>query len=644
MNTIEPENEYLEDENAQSPAFLQMRSQMRMSGSSHPQAPPATETLYAPQELLKAQPSLSSQTERPKARPSRSSRQEPLEGWPSRSSRQEPLEGRPSRSSRQGRLEGRPSRSSRQGPLEAQPSGLSRWERQEDPPTGVSPQINRDGNTYEYRETKEPVLSKTEENKPPLKKKDHRSEKRRRRLEKRGPCPPRGSLNNFLTNGAILIMIWCMTWSLVGPVVLPGGSLFGFFIVFYGAFIGGKLLELIAIPPVPPLPPLLGMLLAGFTIRNAPFLSKFVLINSKWSSALRNTALTIILIRAGLGLDPKALREMKGVCLRLSVGPCLMEACSMAIISHFLMNFPWQWGLLLGFVVGAVSPAIVVPSMLLLQERGYGIKKGIPTVLIAASSVDDIVAITGFNTCYSIVFSSGGVLRNLLFSCRDVFIGVLVGAVLGMFLRYFPSRDQTDLALKRAFLVLSMGVSVVLGSHRSGLHAAGGLCSLVLTFSSGIHWSKEKVKVQIIIAKTWNVFQPLLFGLVGWEVSVASLRNNAIGICAASITLALLVRISFTFVISSFAGFSFKEKIFIALAWIPKATVQAVLGPLALETARASAPHLEMYSQHVMTVAFLAILITAPNGALFISILGTRILTHHNPSLVKTDWSGSTFH
>ncbi|XP_012583360.1 PREDICTED: sodium/hydrogen exchanger 9B1 isoform X1 [Condylura cristata] len=638
MYTIEPENEHLEDENAQSPTSHQMGSQVRESGSSRPQASPATEALYVPQDRLEARTSGLSRQDHLKAGPSGLSHQDRLEPRPSGLSHQDRLEPRPSGLSHQDRLEPRPSSLRGQDHLEPRPSRFKGQDRLEPLPSSFRGQ--------DHLEPPPPGFSPQEhqENKPPLKKKDPRSEKKRRRVEKKGLCPPRGPLNNFITNGVILMMGWCMTWSLFGPIVLPGGSLFGFFVVFYGAFIGGKLLELIAIPAVPPLPPLLGMLLAGFTIRNAPFLSKFVLINSKWSSALRNTALTIILIRAGLGLDPKALREMKGVCLRLSIGPCLMEACTTAVIAHFLMNFPWQWGLLLGFVVGAVSPAIVVPSMLLLQERGYGIKKGIPTVLIAASSVDDIVAITGFNTCYSIVFSSGGVLRNLLLSLRDILIGVLIGAVMGIFLRYFPSRHQTDLAVKRAFLVLSMCVSAVLGSHRTGLHAAGGLCTLMLTFSSGVSWSKEKVKVQTIIAKTWNVFQPLLFGLVGWEVSVASLRSNAIGICAASITLALLVRISFTFAISSFAGFNFKEKIFIALAWVPKATVQAVLGPLALETARASAPNLELYSQHVMTVAFLAILITAPNGALFIGILGPKLLTHHDPSLVKTDWSGSTFH
>ncbi|XP_051041409.1 sodium/hydrogen exchanger 9B1 isoform X2 [Phodopus roborovskii] len=384
-------------------------------------------------------------------------------------------------------------------------------------------------------------------------------------------CPPHGTVNKIITDGVTLIVLWTLLWSLMGNEVLPGGNLFGLIIIFYSAFLGGKILELIRIPVVPPLPPLLGMLLAGFTIRNVPIIYEFVRIPTTWSSALRNTALTIILIRAGLGLDPQALKHLKGVCLRLSFGPCIIEACSAAFFSHFLMKFPWQWGFLLGFVLGAVSPAVVVPSMLLLQENGYGVEKGIPTLLVAASSMDDVVAITGFNTFLSIVFSSG---------CQ-----------------YF------------------------------GLHGSGGLVTLVLSFMAAKKWAKDKVGVQKVVANTWNIFQPLLFGLVGTEVSVESLESRTIGMCVATLGLALSARILATFTLMSFAEFRFKEKVFIALSWIPKATVQAVLGPLALETARkVMAPQLEAYAKDVMTVAFLAILITAPNGALLIGILGPKIL------------------
>ncbi|XP_063520003.1 sodium/hydrogen exchanger 9B1 isoform X2 [Pongo pygmaeus] len=466
--------------------------------------------------------------------------------------------------------------------------------------TSTTPQSLIDPNNTAHEETKT-VLSYTEEIKPRTKKETYIS------------CPLRGVLNVIITNGVILFMIWCMIWSILGSEALPSGNLFGLLIIFYSAIIGGKILQLIRIPLVPPLPPLLGMLLAGFTIRNVPFINEHVHVPNTWSSILRNIALTIILIRAGLGLDPQALRHLKVVCFRLAVGPCLMEASAAAVFSHFIMKFPWQWAFLLGFVLGAVSPAVVVPYMMVLQENGYGVEEGIPTLLMAASSMDDILAITGFNTCLRIVFSSGvasifhpgwsvvarsqlnfclpgssdsppsasrvprttgGILDNAIASIRNVCISLLAGIVLGFFVQYFPSEDQKKLALKRGFLVLSMCVSAVLGSQRIGLHGSGGLFTLVLSFIAGTKWSQEKMKVQKIITNVWDIFQPLLFGLVGAEVSVSSLESNIVGISVATLSLALCVRILTTYLLMCFAGFSFKEKIFIALAWMPKATVQ----------------------------------------------------------------------
>ncbi|XP_070359492.1 sodium/hydrogen exchanger 9B2-like isoform X2 [Equus asinus] len=226
------------------------------------------------------------------------------------------------------------------------------------------------------------------------------------RLRQTFACPPRGLLDRVITNVTILVLLWAVVWSITGSECLPGGNLFGIIILFYCTIFGGKLLGLIKLPTLPPLPPLLGMLLAGFLIRNIPVVNDNVQIKHKWSSALRSIALSVILVRAGLGLDPQALRKLKGVCVRLAMGPCLVEACSSALLAHFLMGLPWQWGFILGFVLGAVSPAVVVPSMLLLQEGGYGVEKGVPTLLMAAGSFDDILAITGFNTCLGMAFST----------------------------------------------------------------------------------------------------------------------------------------------------------------------------------------------------------------------------------------------
>ncbi|XP_048469409.1 sodium/hydrogen exchanger 9B2-like [Rhincodon typus] len=322
-------------------------------------------------------------------------------------------------------------------------------------------------------------------------------------------CPPQGIIASVLTKVIMVILLWAVVWSITGPECLPGGNLFGNLILFVCAVLGGKIVGMIKFPNLPPLPGLLGMLLAGFILRNIPVVSDAIYIDYKWSSSLRSIALAIILTRAGLGLDAKALRKLKAVCLRLAFGPCLSESCVCAVLGHYLLHLPWSWSFILGFVMGAVSPAVVVPCMLMLQKDLYGVDKGIPTLLMAAGSFDDILAITGFNTCLGIAFSSG------------------------------------------------LGI--------------------------------------------------------------------------ATLSIALVVRILVTFLMVHFSGFNIKERIFISLAWIPKATVQAAIGSVALDMARIRNDKTATdYGLSVLTVAFLGILITAPIGAVIIGLLGPKLLHKSN--------------
>nr|XP_046184745.1 sodium/hydrogen exchanger 9B2-like isoform X1 [Oncorhynchus gorbuscha] len=223
-------------------------------------------------------------------------------------------------------------------------------------------------------------------------------------------CPrPHGFLAHVITKVCLGALLFGVVWSIAEKECYPGGNLFGIIILFLCAVCGGKLVGLIQLPTLPPFPPLVGMLLAGLVLRNVPYVTEAVHIEQTWSAALRNIALAIILTRAGLGLDPSALRRLKAVCVRLAVGPCTVEASTVAVMSHFLMGLPWVWGFVLGFVLSAVSPAVVVPSMLLLQKDGYGVEKGIPTLLMAAGSFDDILAITAFTTSLGVAFASGGI-------------------------------------------------------------------------------------------------------------------------------------------------------------------------------------------------------------------------------------------
>uniref|UniRef100_A0A3B4DFZ2 Cation/H+ exchanger transmembrane domain-containing protein n=1 Tax=Pygocentrus nattereri TaxID=42514 RepID=A0A3B4DFZ2_PYGNA len=457
-------------------------------------------------------------------------------------------------------------------------------------------------------------------------------------LRRQCPCPPRGLLAYIITKVSMAALLFGVVWSITEKECLPGGNLFGIVTVFICALTGGKLVGLIHIPNLPPIPPLLGMLLAGVLLRNIPVVTEAVYIDFRWSASLRNIALAVILARAGLGLDGSALKKLKAVCVRVAMGPCLIEASTVALVSHFLMGLPWIWGFILGFVLGAVSPAVVVPSMLLLQKDGYGLEQGVPTLLMAAGSFDDILAITGFTTCLGIAFATGSTWFNILRGGLEVLGGMVAGLAFGFFLHYFPSKDQKDLAVKRSFLLLGLSVFAVFGSNVVGIPGSGGLCTLVLSFVAGVGWRKAKAPVEEIVGKAWDVFQPLLFGLIGAEITISALDPRTVGLGLAALCIALTVRIFFTFLMVLCAGFNFKEKLFIALAWMPKATVQAAIGSTALDMARSKQEkQMEQYGMDVLTVAVLSILLTAPIGALLIGLCGPRLLQRpKNPEWGET--------
>ncbi|XP_042153765.1 sodium/hydrogen exchanger 9B2-like [Oncorhynchus tshawytscha] len=438
---------------------------------------------------------------------------------------------------------------------------------------------------------------------------------------------PSGPLAYLITTVCLGALLFGVVWSIAEKECYPGGNLFGIIILFLCAVCGGKLVRLIQLPTLPPFPPLLGMLPAGFILINVPFVTDAVSVHIEqtWSAALRNIALAIILTRAGLGLNPSALHRLKAVCVRLWV-----EASTVAVMSHFLMGLPWVWGFILGFVLSAVSPAVVVPSMLLLQKDGYGVEKGIPTLLMAAGSFDDILAITGFTTCLGVAFASGSSWYNLGRGVLEVGGGTIIGIILGFFLRFFPSRDQEDVVLRRSAMLLGLSVFAVFGSRVAGFPGAGGLCTLVMAFLAALGWGAEKGPVAAVVGNFWDIFQPLLFGLIGAEITVSTLNPNTVGLGLVCISAGLLVRVLVTLSVVLFAGFTLREKLFIALAWIPKATVQAAIGSTALDMARVEGDEvLVKYGLDVLTVAVLAILTTAPIGALGIGLAGPRLLTRH---------------
>lgn len=374
------------------------------------------------------------------------------------------------------------------------------------------------------------------------------------------------------------------------------------------------------------LPPLLGMLLAGLAIRNLPW-GLLDGLPESWSVGLRLTALAVILLRAGLGLDLPALNELRANALRLAAFPNLTEATTVAAAAYVLLDLPVRWAVLLGFIVSAVSPAVVVPSMLDLQRKGYGTAKGIPTMILAAASFDDVISITGFGVALSLIFSGqgeAGVAETLLRAPIELALGLGFGILAGL-ICLTVSKAPVWI---RFGVLLALGLLAIFGGWAVELTGGGSLAAMTMGAVAGRVWLDGAIPVAKLMARVWGVAQPMLFGLIGAAVVLAAVEPTYIVRGVVILVLGLVVRMAVTYLSAEPRRFTTHERLFIAAAWIPKATVQAAVGALALDLAREyeSGPQAEAYGVQVVTIAVLAIIITAPLGAIAISWTGPRWL------------------
>ncbi|XP_064596743.1 sodium/hydrogen exchanger 9B2-like [Liolophura sinensis] len=381
------------------------------------------------------------------------------------------------------------------------------------------------------------------------------------------------------------------------------------------------------------MPALLGMLVMGAVLRNCPPIDIANNIEEKWSSSLRTIGLVIILVRAGLGLDPGALKKLSLVVVRLAFTPCLVEATTIAVASNLIVGFEWPWAFMQGFVIAAVSPAVVVPEMLKLVVRGYGIQQGVPTLVIAASSIDDVLALTGFSLSLVLAFATGNIADTVTKGPREVISGVIVGILYGLLMWYIPNKRNNHRTILRFFMLMGGAILFVFGTEDASLQSAGPIGCLTAAFVAAYKWRKQGWKgttnpMNDAMGVAWNIFEPLMFGLIGAVVEVKNLDAKTVGLGCAVIGIGLLLRIVTTFCVISFAGFTFKEKLFIVFSWLPKGTVQAAIGSVAYDTAvrlnkgeSAKAEGLE-----IITLAVLCILLTAPVGAWLMAVTGPRLL------------------
>lgn len=341
------------------------------------------------------------------------------------------------------------------------------------------------------------------------------------------------------------------------------------------------------------------------------------------SSEIRKIALIIILTRAGLGMDLTGLKKLGRPAFLMCFVPASLELAGMLFLGPRLLGLSVLESAVMGSVLAAVSPAVVVPRMVKLMDEGYGTKEGIPQLILAGASVDDVYVIVLFSTFISMM--QGGDVSVISFVnipvsiILGIIIGTLIGYAIAIFLKKIHIRDTS-----KVLIILS--ISFLLVAFEDCLTTPITISALIAIMFIGIGLKQKSDEIakrlSVKYGKLWVASEIFLFVLVGATVNINYVGN--IGFAAVVVIIgALLFRMLGVLACVIGTKLTYKEKIFVMIAYTPKATVQAAIGgiPLALGFA---------CGDTVLTVAVLAILISAPLGAFMIDLTYKKCLNLDN--------------
>lgn len=367
------------------------------------------------------------------------------------------------------------------------------------------------------------------------------------------------------------------------------------------------------------LPALLGMLLTGILL--GPHF--FNLLDSSIlniSADLRQIALIIILTRAGLNLDIQDLKKVGRPAFFMCFIPATLEIIGMIILASYLFKLSFLDSAILGTVIAAVSPAVIVPKMLKLMEEGYGKKNSIPQLIMAGASVDDIFVIVLFTVFTGLATTGALSFTEFIKIPTSIILGLLVGAILGKILALFFEKihlrdsNKVIILLSIAFLLVTLEKSI------TGVIGFSGLLAIMAMGGTIKKFRKEvAIRLSNKFSKLWIASELILFVLVGASVNINYLSST--GILAIILILGVLIFRMFG-VFISLLGTSLdrKERLFSMIAYCPKATVQAAIGSIPLAM---GLPCGEL----ILSIAVLSILITAPLASFAIDLTYKKLLT-----------------
>ncbi len=373
------------------------------------------------------------------------------------------------------------------------------------------------------------------------------------------------------------------------------------------------------------LPRIIGMLITGIVL--GPYVLDLLDPSILSISAdLRQMALIIILLKAGLSLNLSDLKKVGHPAIMMSFVPASCEILAFFLFAPYILGITRIEAAVMGAVLGAVSPAVVVPRMVQLMEKRYGTTKSIPQLIMAGASCDDIFVIVLFTTFVSMAQGGSAHIMDFINIPISIVLGIVLGAIVGYFLSLFFETAYAHRHCVRNSMkvIIVLGVSFMLMAVETwlkGILSVSGLLAVVsmacvIKIKSVAFVSK---RLSEKFGKLWLAAEVLLFVLVGAAVDIR--YTLSAGIAAVLMILVALVFRSIGVAICLLGtSMNWKERIFCMIAYLPKATVQAAIGSVPLAMGLPC-------GQIVLSVAVLAILITAPLGALGIDLTYKRFLT-----------------
>jgi len=372
------------------------------------------------------------------------------------------------------------------------------------------------------------------------------------------------------------------------------------------SFVLSELLNKLRIPRI------IGMILTGVLL--GPYVLNLIAPEMLAISIdLRQIALVIILLRAGLSLDINDLKRIGRPAILMSFVPATFEIIGVLILGPMLLGLTLLESAILGSILAAVSPAVIVPRMLHLMEQHQGTKKRIPQLIMAGASVDDIYVVVLFTSLIQMAQTNSVSIVGFLLLPISIVFGIGVGIVFGLlFVRFFKHFHMRDTA--KVLLILSFSLFFLTIEHEySHIVPYSGLLS-ALSMGVTILAKYQTLAGRLVkkYEKIWVFTETLLFVFVGAAVDITIIPN--IGFMVVLLIFGSMIVRSIGVILSTMKfGLSFKEKMFVVGSYLPKATVQASIGSIPLS--------LGISNGNVMlAVAVMAILITAPLGALFIDL------------------------